>query len=1178
MRRHRTASVLFLAFILVAALAASWVAYEATRPGTLVLHVAGATEPTLLIDGIPTSLVKAPGESPEWIAGPLRLARGRHRLEASLVGRDAMEREFEIAGGRTLDLSVELKRSTGRLSIFSDPENCELVLEGAEGQLRLTTPLSDHPVPTGDYTARIGKKNHFGQSFDLSVNAGERLPSKKVFLESLHVWSCSLPGSKSGTAGECRVGDVDGDGADDMLVFTAGSSLTCISGMWGRILWSRTGNWPPGKKCVGDFDGDGGIEILLLEPEAGGKVNLLCLESATGVEVWRREFKAVEGRESQWDRGFNLSLEPLAIDDDGRDDFLLLGAGLLRAYSGYSDKPVWTTEVGHGGLPYLTPGEGGLAYLLGSYNLTALKSETGKVLWTEELPDYVSPVNALTPGDLDADGVGDLISWSENKVFFVSGGEKEVLWDRNLGPPGGGNYFDDFGEWYLYGSGTRTQWGVDRVKVVQDMDGDGCRDLLVHNKAHKNILTCVSGAAGTKVWDTVLPGPLRAMGDPVDLDGDGRFEIPMSFTGDRVGLLEEGRGENVRWIRKGIHLTAWRGATADFDLDGVLDLVVPGDDNQVHAFSGKTGRILWLYQLDSRVGSFAFERPGTGEGAASGIGILAGDFDGSGSMDGLVVITDRKVLRLRPRPGETKWMASAGGDGAIAYAGEGETERIIAVTLDGRILHYRTRDGQQIKQIRIRARGEGISEIRLADWDGDGYPDPYVFESGGQRVDVVSGMDGRPLKEYYIPLGAEVRCISDLNGDGKPDILAVPDGDEALRCLCGASGQTLWKVEHDGPSWAYRILSLDLCDVDGDETPEVIAAVHDSTREGSGEVVIVSRTGRWGEWITEEINRGRRWIGLEIRRGRDGSVLGTVELQSRGGSPKILGLFGKGDTGPPIMLIGNGAEVIACQLDLKKLKTPVGEGKKVPSLGTPKWRFPVRGQVTSALTDPTSDTGVFRVIVADSTGDLFCLDLEEGSLVWAARLGRPVRRLARRNETGNSREQIVALGERTVSMVSRGGEALVWETTLPDSIVLPPRGRFRTLVDLDGDGSEDLTLPLSGGKVVGILPERKPFKKRSILFDVEDRTTMGEHLETTGRPEGALSWLERVIGDGEAPAPLKARAHHRRGKALLTLKKPDEALESFSRSIEIDPARSSVRLDRGLLLIERKKDHEAEAD
>jgi Tfp pilus assembly protein PilF/outer membrane protein assembly factor BamB len=597
----------------------------------------------------------------------------------------------------------------------------------------------------------------------------------------------------------------------------------------------------------------------------------------------------------------------------------------------------------------------------------------------------------------------------------------------------------------------------------------------------------------------------------------------------------------------------------------------------VQALCGKTGKSLWSFQLDGRVGAFRFLRADSGARTGTGLGLLAGDFEGSGYLDGLVVVTDRDILRLRHRPGETKWMAEVGGEGALTYADRGDSTRIQAVTLDGRILHVHPGDGRRLSQIRLESHGEGIREIRLADWDRDEYPDAYLFDSGGQEVHVVSGKSGALLRTYFVPVGAEVRCIEDLAGDSKPEFLVVQEADASLHCLCGRTRETLWTHTPEGPVWRNAILSLDLMDLDGKKGPEIVAAVRDSTRGGSGGRTIVSRIGPWGEWVTEEFIGGREWIGLAIRSGRTGALLGKVEVGRIGSFPRFFGPYPGPEDGRSVILLGSTSELVACSVEIETLRKPAKEGEKAPKVGKVLWRFPVRGEIRTVYLDPASPKGDPRVLAGDSTGDLFCLGLHTGERVWASRLGHEIRSLEHRPGPKDHPGELLVLGQRIVSLLSVDGSKVLWEMTLPDAVSSTARG-FRHLFDLDGDGRMDLTLPLAGGRIVGILPGRKPFRIRDVRFDVKARAAMGAHLVAAARFEGALKWLDEVIAEKETPADVRAGAYHARAKALLRRKMPEKALAAFTKSLEYGPAVGQVRFERGLLYMGQKRDPEAERD
>lgn len=102
------------------------------------------------------------------------------------------------------------------------------------------------------------------------------------------------------------------------------------------------------------------------------------------------------------------------------------------------------------------------------------------------------------------------------------------------------------------------------------------------------------------------------------------------------------------------------------------------------------------------------------------------------------------------------------------------------------------------------------------DLDGDDVPDLLV--SGGRFVDALvalSGADGSRLWTHAAGDGVagSARC-SDLDGDGRDDVLAVGGGPDAafVRALAASDGAVLWSAGLPGPGTCLLVLG----DVDGD--------------------------------------------------------------------------------------------------------------------------------------------------------------------------------------------------------------------------------------------------------------------------------------------------------------------------------------------------------------------------
>ncbi|MCU0723051.1 MAG: PQQ-like beta-propeller repeat protein, partial [Planctomycetes bacterium] len=973
--------------------------------------------------------------------------------------------------------------------------------------------------PTGEYAVEVRRKNHFGASFPLRVARNKRTLAPRAHLEPSAVWSCPLPGPEEGESCRCRIVDVDGDGADDLLVQRGEATVACISGAWGRVLWSRTG-LASERTALGDFDADGRPELLVVESGPSGAFAVACVSCATGRELWRWDLGNLPPADPRHAAPPVLSEVPAAAPG-APPLFLLLRGGLLHAVSARDRKPAWTAEVGFDGVPLLETPEEARGFVAGTEEVAGFDVRSGKVLWRADREEREAGGRPLFPGDLTGDGAPDLILWSAARVLGISGSDGEILFSRELAPglgvvdrlrlmQGLGEVFGTLPDFRI-----PEEEGARAFCVVPDQDGDGGRDLLIAVKTQKNILSCVSGAAGIKLWDTVLPGPLAALGEAVDTDGDGAFEVPVSLAGSVVALLAGGRGDAVRWVRKGVDLREWAGTWSDLDRDGALDLVAPAADGRVLGLSGRTGKVLWAHELDSAADRTGFERPaGRGTGASGGVSLAAGDFEGSGYADGLVVASGRSLLRLQTRPGATAWRADAGGEASLAGATADGSAWVLAVTGDGRMTRLDPRDGGAAWRGRVRGGEEGIREVRLADYDADGFPDAFVFDNDGRTMTVASGRDGSVLCRRLLPTTTDVEWIFDADGDGAADVIVRDRRNDTLLCASGASGETLWTWDGLEPRFPGGPRP-GAADLDGDGRPELLVPSAGGEGPEGGPA-------------------------LTVLDARGGASKGTLDLGDLACPVTVLGTFDA--AGGRLLLLGSPAGLAACAC---------------PS-GPVRWRFTTMGEVRAWAADsrPRAEGG--GLLAGDALGGLYFLDPRDGSLLWARKaVDGPVLWAGFRPRAGKPSGQIVVLGSRKALLLSPGGKELLWETPLPDAVAVPRDGGFRFLLDLDRDGLDDLVLPLAGGRIEGVVPERRPFRARPLDLGAAEACFLASRMIAQGDPRAALRWLEGVEKRPDARPGVVFSARIVSAQAWKMLGKRAEAEKALEAAVEMakrDPA------------------------
>lgn len=153
-------------------------------------------------------------------------------------------------------------------------------------------------------------------------------------------------------------------------------------------------------------------------------------------------------------------------------------------------------------------------------------------------------------------------------------------------------------------------------------------------------------------------------------------------------------------------------------------------------------------------------------------------------------------------------------------------------------------------------------DVELADYDGDGHDDLWIFQSDDAGIDLVvlSGIESGPADDsgrvphatelaslrLDLPAGGEPWDfeVADWDRDGIPDVVGVRAADTdcngELHILGGAGGfaTRLWASSTELTSANTEALDVSVADVDDDDALEILI-VHGSGESGSTEVEIL---------------------------------------------------------------------------------------------------------------------------------------------------------------------------------------------------------------------------------------------------------------------------------------------------------------------------------------------------
>ncbi len=278
-------------------------------------------------------------------------------------------------------------------------------------------------------------------------------------------------------------------GRDDIMLYDAGNArwMAAFSGTGGvlagdgfsnQLYWGNSSYQP----LLGDLDGDGATDVLQYDP---GR----WIYAKTGVGG---VLGGGGGGEFYW--GGNYT--PLAGDfnGDGRDDVMLHDSGngrWMAAYtgvggalggSGYSNQLYWggpyTPKIGDfngdGRDDVMLYDSGNARWMVDFTNSTGVLGGSGMsnvLYWGNG--SYIPVL-----GDLNGDGLTDILQYDEGNYRWIATmtGAGGVL--------GGGS----FGEYY-FGTASITP-------LLADVNGDGLDDILLHDASNGRWITSYTGVGG----------------------------------------------------------------------------------------------------------------------------------------------------------------------------------------------------------------------------------------------------------------------------------------------------------------------------------------------------------------------------------------------------------------------------------------------------------------------------------------------------------------------------------------------------------------------------------------------------------------------------------------------------------------------------------------------------------
>ena len=277
--------------------------------------------------------------------------------------------------------------------------------------------------------------------------------------------------------------------------------------------------------------------------------------------------------------------------------------------------------------------------LLLVFSAETLFAQKGEKLWSLKIPGKNIDASAAV-GDVDRDGLQDVVVGSLTGDVIAIDGYGRVIWDRNIGnrittAPTVMNVTGDDGLevlaltdsgrlfcldgltgdvlWSDSSLGT-IKWGCMTV-VVADINGNAKKEIITADESGK--LICLNGK-GRKLWEYNEPEGIGSAPAVGDLDGDGKAEVVIALEKSPLICLNHKGKELWRYRPEGDVLQDGRKTEVaapviwDIDGDGKSE-VITGMGFQLAVVSSD-GKLLWSFPMKNRIDSGISVADAVGDG------------------------------------------------------------------------------------------------------------------------------------------------------------------------------------------------------------------------------------------------------------------------------------------------------------------------------------------------------------------------------------------------------------------------------------------------------------------------------------------------------------------------------------------------------------------------------------
>ncbi len=407
---------------------------------------------------------------------------------------------------------------------------------------------------------------------------------------------------------------------------------------------------------------------------------------------------------------------------------------------GCSNRSLGTPSTNYVHLGRLSDGSSIAAYVDDSGKITVLKIGTSGAIVSQTVLASANAAHTLVAGDFNGDGIADLVTplISANNTSGVG-----VYLSRADGSFGAvsvyGGYPANINRFYVRAS-------------IEDINGDGKLDIVAMGAPNSGndfptVVTLLGASNGTFVAGSVAVKTM-SLGAFVlaDFNGDAHLDI-LSAGGYWLPGAGDGTfGAAAQRFTNPVLVDGRTLAVGDFDGDGFLDAAVRSGRSAITIFKG--------------LGNGTFSEASSYAGIRGADALNATDVNGDGILDLVVGLSAAGIF-------------GANGDAQTIIQfllGKGDGSFVAAQTLPGLGLSF----------------SAGAPTLAIADFNADGLPD-LVARSPLNNTSVIlyrgsaQGSFSAAGSVATLSFSPRLFASGDLDGDGKPDVVAVGSSVAVMR-------------------------------------------------------------------------------------------------------------------------------------------------------------------------------------------------------------------------------------------------------------------------------------------------------------------------------------------------------------------------------------------------------------